>query len=96
MRVRISYSVELEEVPQEVSRILDETLNKVSGLRDMIEALMYDIENDTIDSDRCKLTFQELRQQLAIADYELADSDSIMQGYFGAKKEPEEENVSEG
>ena len=43
MRVRISYSVELEHVPQEVIRLLDESLNKVCMVRDMVETLMYEI-----------------------------------------------------
>ena len=97
MRVRISYSVELEHVPQEVIRLLDERLNKVFVIRDMIETLMYEIENDTIPPERAKLAFQEIRQDLAKVDYEIADSDSILQGYYSATKEPEgEQDASEG
>ena len=98
MRVRISYSVELEEVPQEVIRLLDESLNRICGIRDMVETLMYDIENDAIPPDRSKKTFKEIREELAKIDYELADSDSILQGYYAASKEPEQEkdSVSEG
>ena len=97
MRVRISYSVELEHVPQEVIRLLDESLNKVCMVRDMVESLMYEIENDAISPDRCKTTYKEIREELAKIDYELADSDSILQGYYAASKEPEEEkDVSEG
>ena len=97
MRVRISYSVELEEVPQEVIRLLDESLNKICMARDMVETLMYEIENDAISPDRSKTTYKEIREELAKVDYELADSDSILQGYHAASKEPEEEkDVIEG
>ena len=97
MRVRISYSVELEHVPNEVIRLLDESLNKICMARDMVETLMYEIENDAIPPDRCKTTFKEIREELAKIDYEVADTDSILQGYHAASKEPEEEkDVSEG
>ena len=98
MRVRISYSVELEHVPQEVIRLLDESLNKICMARDMVETLMYEIENDAISPDRSKTTYKQIREELAKIDYELADSDSILQGYHSAVKEPEQEkdSVSEG
>lgn len=98
MRVRISYSVELEEVPQEVVRLLDESVNKLCMIRDNVESLMYEIESNTIDSHRSKEVFKELRQELARIDHELADSDSILQGYHAATRQPEEErdSVSEG
>jgi len=97
MRVRISYSVELEHVPQEVVRILDGSLDKICLIRDEIETLMYDIENDTTNAHRAGKIIQELRQDLARLDHELTDSDSILQGYYQATKEPEEEkDVSEG
>lgn len=96
MRVRISYSVELEDVPHEVVRILDGSVNKLCLIRDDLETLMYDIENDSIDAHRVGKTIQELRQDLAKLDYELADSDSILKGYYEATKEPEVEDASEG
>ena len=98
MRVRISYSVELEHVPQEVIRLLDESLNKVCMVRDMVETLMYEIENDAIPPDRAKLAFKEIREELTKIDYEVSDSDAILQGYHAASKEPEQEkdSASEG
>lgn len=98
MRVRISYSVELEEVPREVVRLLDESVNKLCMIRDNVESLMYEIESHQIDGHRSKEVFKELRQELARIDYELADSDSILQGYHEATKEPEEDkdSVSQG
>jgi len=96
MRVRISYSVDLEDVPLEVARLLDGSLNKVCLIRDELETLIYDVENDTIDAHRAGKTIQELRQDLAKLDHELSDSDSILQGYFQATTEPEVNDVSEG
>jgi hypothetical protein len=90
--------VELEEVPREVVRLLDESVNKLCLIRDNVESLMYEIESDTINGHRSKEVFKELRQELARVDHELADSDSILQGYHEAIKEPEEDkdSVSQG
>lgn len=100
MRVRISYSVELEHVPQEVVRILDGSLDKICLIRDEIETLMYDIENDTTNAHRVGKIIQELRQDLARLDHELTDSDSIIQGYYKTTAKPEitgdRDSVSEG
>ena len=100
MRVRISYSVELEEVPQEVSRLLDQACNQASELRDELDRLVYDIDQESIDAHRAAKTFEELRGILASLDHQLADSASILQGYYQATAEPEptgdKDSVSEG
>ena len=100
MRVRISYSVELEEVPQEVSRILDQACNQASELRDELDRLVYEVDQGAIDSHRATKTFEELRAILTALDHQLADSNSILQGYYQATAEPEttgdKDSVSEG
>lgn len=100
MRVRISYSVELEEVPQEVSRLLDQACNQASELRDELDRLVYDIEQEAINTHRASKIFEELRAILAKLDHQLADSAMILQGYYQATAEPEttgdRDSVSEG
>jgi len=96
MRVRISYSVEIEEVPQEVVRLLNDSSTDLINLKHKLQLLINEIDNKTIDGHRAKSEIVELREELARIDYSLGDSDSILQGYFEATKEPEEEDVSEG
>ena len=100
MRVRISYSVELEEVPREVSRILDQACTQASELRDHLDKLIYDIEQESAEPNRVAKTFEELRALLTSLDHQLADIAMIIQGYYQATAEPvptgEKDIVSEG
>jgi len=77
MKVSLSYTVELDDVPEEVIRLLSDTpnLNIEHTKRCMIELIrkkntilaIEDIEN--------------LRKQLAILDRRLVDCQSILTGY---------------
>lgn len=100
MRVRISYSVELEDVPQEVVRLLETANNQVTDVRDSIDELVAEIENDASSADRIAKIISDLRESLAKIDHQLADSDSIIQGYYQATTPPEitgdKDSVSEG
>ena len=97
MRVRISYSVELEEVPQEIVRLLDDGCEELHQLKERLIELCNEIENKTTNAHRSKQQFSELRASLAKLDYCLADSELILSGYYSAINDPEEEDdVSEG
>jgi hypothetical protein len=100
MRVRISFSVELEDVPLEVSRLLDQVGHDSEVITDEVNSLISDIESGSIDAHRTKVTIEGLRQKLAKMDLVLSDSDLIMQGYHQATTEPEKpeerDSVSEG
>ena len=100
MRVRISYSVELEDVPQEVVRLLETANNQVTDVRDVIDELVAEIENDASSADRIAKIISDLRESLAKIDHQLADSDSIIQGYYKATAPTEitgdKDSVSEG
>jgi hypothetical protein len=77
MKVSLSYTVELDDVPEEVARLLSDTpnLNLEHTKRGLIELIrkkntilaIQDIEN--------------LRKQLAILDRRLVDCQSILTGY---------------
>ena len=45
MRVRISYSVDLDNVPDECARMLTETLEKLAEVQGDIESLIDQIDN---------------------------------------------------
>ena len=98
MRVRISYSVEIEEVPQEVVRLLNDNAVDLIDLKHKLQSLINEIDGKTIDGHRAKLEITALREELARIDYSLADSDLILQGYHATINgaEEEEEDASEG
>lgn len=91
MRVRISYSVGLDEVPDEVIRLLEKANDNISHVRDIVESMINMIGNDSANGDWTKTEISKLRDLLAKIDYSIADSDSILQGYFDATTPPTEE-----
>ncbi len=97
MRVRISYSVEIEEVPQEVIRLLNDSGTDLINLKHKLQLLINEIDSKTIDGHRAKSEIAELRSELAKIDYSLSDSDFILQGYHSTiNGGEEEEDASEG
>ena len=98
MRVRISYSVDLEDVPKECARMLQESLEQISEVHRDIESLVdkLDNEEDAI-AWQVKDQIDRCRQRLAKLDMVLADNDLILEGYYDTKEQKEVEDViSEG
>jgi len=91
MRVRISYSVGLDEVPEEVTRLLENANSNVGNVRDLLENMIDMLGNNLMSADWAKSEISKLRDLLARIDYCLADSDSILQGYFDATITPKQE-----
>ena len=95
MRVRISYSVDLEDVPSECARMLHDSMENVEEVREEISELVKQLDDDKAQAWLVKDKIKRCREKLAKLDVILADNDMILEGYFSAK-EPEVEDVSEG
>ena len=95
MRVRISYSVDLEDVPVECARMLHDSIEHIENVRGEISDLIKQLDDDKAQLWIVKDRIDSCRQRLAKLDVVLADNEMILEGYFNAK-EPEVENVSEG
>ena len=102
MRVRISYSVELDDVPSECARMLEEAKQHVDEVTATLESLIDQLEDGRAIGWQVKSRIDSCRQELAKFDAILADNEMILQGYFGAKEQqtqpqqPEVSDVSEG
>ena len=95
MRVRISYSVDLQEVPRECARMLNDSIEQIEEVREDINDLVKQLDDNKAQAWLVKDKINRCRQRLAKFDSILADNDMILEGYFSAK-EPEAEDVSEG
>ena len=91
MRVKISYTVEMEEVEKEVAEImskassdLDEAFHEIVSTQNLIDTQAGNLEQylETIDL---------ARKRMMRADQVLEDCASILQGYQQAKKAIEEQ-----
>ena len=95
MRVRISYSVDLDDVPLECARMLHDSIEYIEEVREEISELIKQLDDDKGQAWLAKDKIERCRNKLAKLDAILADNDMILEGYFSAK-EPEVEDVSEG
>ena len=95
MRVRISYAVDLDDVPLECARMLHSSMKQFEEIRDDINNLVNQLDDNKAQAWIVKDRIKKCREKLAKLDSILADNDMILEGYFSAK-EPEAEDVSEG
>ena len=91
MRVRISYSVELEEVPQQSAEILSEAHHSLIHLSGLMRDLSIDISRGAIDKETILKVVEATRSALGTVDTQLGDAGMIMSGYHDAKKQILEE-----
>jgi len=91
MRVNISYSAELDEVPAELSRIIVDTARRLEATA----TALTQVEN-LLTASTAVNNAQEVadlinagRNQITQVDTRLAESISILGGYFQAKTDPE-------
>ena len=95
MRVKISYSTELDEIPSEVRDLLkkayawlDKASSEVVSLRDNLERASFagDGSNNPVpDVELLVKKWPEIREYLFRADSILMDTSHMMSGYYGAK-----------
>ena len=95
MRVRISYSVDLDDVPSECARMLHDSTENIEEIREEISELVKQLDDDKAQGWLVKDKIDRCRQKLAKLDAILSDNDMILAGYFSAK-DPEVEDASEG
>jgi len=95
MRVRISYSVDLEDVPSECARMLHDSMENIEEVREEISELIKQLDDDKAQAWLVKDKIERCRKKLAKLDSVLIDNSAILEGYFTAQ-EPEVEDVSEG
>ena len=98
MRVRISYSVELEHVPTECERMLYNAAAELHELCADVSDICSLVHKKDVNPSITSEVFDAARKKLAQIDAVLADNHLIMQGYYGAMEANKEdpEDVEEG
>tara|TARA_R110000824_G_scaffold68140_1_gene176413 strand:+ start:5518 stop:5814 length:297 start_codon:yes stop_codon:yes gene_type:complete len=93
MRVNVSYSINLEDVPKEVCKILDDTLLELQSALETCQAARSSLNNNG----KALLSInnlEEVRLRLATADQRLSESTNILIGYQNVLSERENEEKS--
>lgn len=88
MRVKISYGINVEEVPEEISILLDYAYAKESALNKQLE--LVDELVDSEDLETAIGIINNTRRTLVDLDSRLADIEAIARGYVNHTNEEEQ------
>ena len=87
MRVRISYSVDLEDVPSESTRMLNEALGQLQDALGNVRGLIQIVESDQPDRKELNSKIDNSRKILGAVDARLSDVSMILTGFYDAKEQ---------
>tara|TARA_R100000234_G_C4880032_1_gene126964 strand:+ start:54 stop:395 length:342 start_codon:yes stop_codon:yes gene_type:complete len=83
MEVKVQYTVDLEEIPKEVVKLLPHGVglseNRLVNIASLVEEGSYSLSLDDIDA---------LRLEMYKVDQRLADCQAILKGYLNVKNRP--------
>ena len=94
MRVRISYGVDIEKVPEKVQDLAETSIEKIRESTRLIERICRDLESFEENSEQILKTIDKTRTALSEADLMIADAQSIaiaLNNYYNG-----EQDVSDG
>ena len=92
MKVRITHSVDLDDVPGKVGGLLETTLDEMCEVAETMRATTCMIKK-SLALKECVKILDECRQKLAMIDTSYAEYSSLLEGYVKAI-EPEPEPIS--
>jgi len=84
MRVKLQYSVELDEVPKETRRLISRANGEIHDAGDHMDDIFVFIDSGT-DYENMLDSIDQARKNLAEADFRLGDAEAILHGYMQAK-----------
>ena len=93
MRVKLQYSVELEEVPKEARPLLSRANGEIHDAANHMDDIFAFFDTGT-DYANIIDSIDQARKNLAEADFRLGDVEAILGGYLQAKHAPSQEQQS--
>jgi hypothetical protein len=90
MRVKMQYSVELEEVPKETRRLFSRANSEIRDAGDHMDDI-FAITDSSTDYENMLDSIRSARLNLTEADFRLGDAEAILNGYLQAKHAPQQE-----
>ena len=91
MRVRLTYSVELEDVPDSVAELIEGELYRIDNVKESIGHAYNALSQDEPHLDLVAKSLDKARQTLGAIDMRLSECESILAGYERAINPPEEQ-----
>jgi chromosome segregation ATPase len=96
-RINIQYSIDLEELPLEVNKLVIRAADKLSGCNVNIKQLQKEYNQKTMMTTASTHDISLLRAKLADVDYILADIDNLIKSYvsYQLNKETDQSDPTE-
>lgn len=95
MRVRLSYSVELHEVPQKISDLIAEEQENLSFLNYDFESIINRLDEEDLNLPSILKSLDEARKALGAVDTRIIECQSILEGYQNTQNSSSEENETQ-
>jgi hypothetical protein len=89
MRVRLSYSVELEDVPDAVAELIEGELYRLENAKEGVGKALEALSHEEPHLDLVAKALDKTRQLLGAIDVRLNECESILAGYERAMNPPE-------
>ena len=94
MRVTLSYSVELEDVPEHVSQLIDDEWEQISFCDHIINEVIDCLKAEDIAMASASKKIDKIRRTLAAIDMRLKESANILEGYKSALQESKTQSAN--
>jgi hypothetical protein len=89
MRVSLSYSVDLEDVPEHVSQLIDDEWERISFCDHIIHEIIDSLKSEDIATELAIKKIDKIRRILGSIDTRLKESENILKGYKSAIEQSE-------
>ena len=96
MRVRLSYSVELEDVPDAVAELIEGELYRLENAKEGVGKALEALSHEEPHLDLVAKALDKTRQLLGAIDTRLNECESILAGYERAMNPPEPQPAPAG
>lgn len=96
MRVKLSYSVDLEEVPEVVAELIEDESSHLSYCDHLISEICDLLRQEDQDFSFLLNKIDKVRTSLGALDIRLNEMDSVLRGYVDAKNPQPEEDTNYG
>lgn len=86
MRVRLTYSVELDDVPSEVSDLIEKRIKVLHDAADLVEDVIVRLREADSDIQMVAVAVDRAREKIAKFDLTLQDAHGILEGLIEAQE----------
>ena len=85
MRVKLAYTVELDEVPEIAAELIEDESGRLSFCSHTLDELCASLRQEDPDLNHVLSKLDKVRQNLGNLDARLAEMESVIAGYYQAK-----------